>query len=223
MKMKMKTTKTKAKPSRLADPDRCPLPLDRKHKSAHTPETGSIAPTSHPQRLTLSSPGHTMETINYSYPCQCHTQPHSPNCSLKRPTYSPRLHTPSLASSNSRYTLENYVTWAPLMSTEQTGNYKHPSSLGASYLESYMQGRPLPVRMQGAGTTGVSEEERRGMCRDEDWDVQMAPLLYLLISKLAAFVFNSFCYLAGDRASSSTSRSETFLKKSTLRHPMERL
>ena len=37
----------------------------------------------------------------------------------------------------------------------------YPSSLGASYLESYMQGRPLSVRISAAEREGDSDELRR--------------------------------------------------------------
>ncbi len=38
---------------------------------------------------------------------------------------------------------------------DQAGSYGYPSSLGASYLESYMQSRPLSVRMQAATKEGL--------------------------------------------------------------------
>jgi len=43
---------------------------------------------------------------------------------------------------------------------DQAGSYGYPSSLGASYLESYMQNRPLSVRMQTADKVGLSEREK---------------------------------------------------------------
>ncbi|KAJ4986373.1 hypothetical protein SVAN01_08065, partial [Stagonosporopsis vannaccii] len=43
----------------------------------------------------------------------------------------------------------------------QVGSVGYPSSLGASYLESYMQGRPLSVRMAAAQREGDQEEVRR--------------------------------------------------------------
>jgi len=71
---------------------------------------------------------------------------------------------------------------------EQAGSYGYPSSLGASYLESYMQSRPLRVRME-AGLEGrekkvdagkekqksvekekEKEKERRRVDEDEDMD-----------------------------------------------------
>lgn len=50
---------------------------------------------------------------------------------------------------------------------DQAGSYGYPSSLGASYLESYMQNRPLSVRMVAADKAGLDEREKRG---DEDGD-----------------------------------------------------
>ncbi|KAF1847485.1 uncharacterized protein K460DRAFT_363552 [Cucurbitaria berberidis CBS 394.84] len=46
---------------------------------------------------------------------------------------------------------------------DQAGSYGYPSSLGASYLESYMQGRPLSVRMQAADKAGLEGREKREM------------------------------------------------------------
>lgn len=46
---------------------------------------------------------------------------------------------------------------------DQAGSYGYPSSLGASYLESYMQNRPLSVRMQAADKAGLTEREKREM------------------------------------------------------------
>lgn len=43
----------------------------------------------------------------------------------------------------------------------QVGSYGYPSSLGASYLESYMMSRPLSVRMAAAEKAELDQEERR--------------------------------------------------------------
>jgi hypothetical protein len=46
---------------------------------------------------------------------------------------------------------------------DQAGSYGYPSSLGASYLESYMQSRPLKVRMEAADKAGLEGVEKREM------------------------------------------------------------
>jgi hypothetical protein len=46
---------------------------------------------------------------------------------------------------------------------DQAGSYGYPSSLGASYLESYMQSRPLRVRMEAADKAGLGEVEKEKM------------------------------------------------------------
>lgn len=61
---------------------------------------------------------------------------------------------------------------------DQAGSYGYPSSLGASYLESYMQNRPLSVRMQAADKAGLSEREKREMLaqkreEEEEKDFEM--------------------------------------------------
>ncbi|KAH9866673.1 hypothetical protein J1614_008366 [Plenodomus biglobosus] len=50
---------------------------------------------------------------------------------------------------------------------DQAGSYGYPSSLGASYLESYMQNRPLSVRMVAADKAGLGEREKRGMLEEK--------------------------------------------------------
>lgn len=44
---------------------------------------------------------------------------------------------------------------------DQTGSLGYPSSLGASYMESYMASRPLSVRMAAAEKAGLGEDEKR--------------------------------------------------------------
>jgi hypothetical protein len=50
---------------------------------------------------------------------------------------------------------------------DQAGSYGYPSSLGASYLESYMQNRPLSVRMQAANHSGLDEREKRRLLEEK--------------------------------------------------------
>jgi hypothetical protein len=51
---------------------------------------------------------------------------------------------------------------------DQVGSYGYPSSLGASYLESYMLGRPLRVRREAADKAGLDEKETREMVERPD-------------------------------------------------------
>jgi hypothetical protein len=51
---------------------------------------------------------------------------------------------------------------------DQAGSYGYPSSLGASYMESYMQNRPLSVRMQAANKAGLDEEEKKRLLEGKD-------------------------------------------------------
>lgn len=46
---------------------------------------------------------------------------------------------------------------------DQTGSLGYPSSLGASFMESYMQSRPLSVRMAAAEKAGLNEKEKRAL------------------------------------------------------------
>lgn len=58
---------------------------------------------------------------------------------------------------------------------DQTGSLGYPSSLGASYMESYMQSRPLSVRMAAAEKAGLSPQEKemliKGGASDEPEDL----------------------------------------------------
>lgn len=58
---------------------------------------------------------------------------------------------------------------------DQAGSYGYPSSLGASYLESYMQSRPLSVRMQAADKAGLDEREKRDMLVGRREEVEDKP------------------------------------------------
>jgi hypothetical protein len=55
---------------------------------------------------------------------------------------------------------------------DQAGSYGYPSSLGASYLESYMQSRPLRVRMEAADKAGLDEREKGVMVAGKGEDRQ---------------------------------------------------
>ncbi|KAF2477383.1 uncharacterized protein BDR25DRAFT_390039 [Lindgomyces ingoldianus] len=46
---------------------------------------------------------------------------------------------------------------------DQAGSYGYPSSLGASYLESYMQNRPLSVRIAAAEKAELEEQEKQAL------------------------------------------------------------
>ncbi|KAG9189328.1 hypothetical protein G6011_06196 [Alternaria panax] len=55
---------------------------------------------------------------------------------------------------------------------DQAGSYGYPSSLGASYMESYMQNRPLSVRMQAANKAGLGDEEKRRLLEEKDEEAE---------------------------------------------------
>ncbi|KAF1917227.1 hypothetical protein BDU57DRAFT_158282 [Ampelomyces quisqualis] len=48
---------------------------------------------------------------------------------------------------------------------DQAGSYGYPSSLGASYLETYMQSRPLRVRIEVVEKAGLQGVEKAGMVK----------------------------------------------------------
>jgi hypothetical protein len=50
---------------------------------------------------------------------------------------------------------------------DQVGSYGYPSSLGASYMESYMKSRPLSVRVANAEKAELDEEEKRALFKGD--------------------------------------------------------
>lgn len=61
---------------------------------------------------------------------------------------------------------------------DQAGSYGYPSSLGASYLESYMQSRPLSVRLAAAERAELAESEKKKLLQgevQEDEDMDLRP------------------------------------------------
>jgi hypothetical protein len=53
------------------------------------------------------------------------------------------------------------LTGSGVDDVDQAGSYGYPSSLGASYLESYMKSRPLSVRIAAAEKAGLGEGEKK--------------------------------------------------------------
>ncbi|KAH4216448.1 hypothetical protein HBI70_219830 [Parastagonospora nodorum] len=137
----------------------------------------------------LTSPTHVpMETVHHSLPLPTSTtvpmsmsHPISPTKPLvETPTSlapdselvsSPApLSQPQLAQDDTFDTYVGGLRGSGADDVDQAGSYGYPSSLGASYLESYMQSRPLRVRMEAADKAGLGEEERREMVREKDGD-----------------------------------------------------
>ncbi|KAF2112567.1 hypothetical protein BDV96DRAFT_152710 [Lophiotrema nucula] len=50
---------------------------------------------------------------------------------------------------------------------DQAGSYGYPSSLGASYMESYMKARPLSVRIAAAEKAELEDKEKQALLADE--------------------------------------------------------
>lgn len=70
----------------------------------------------------------------------------------------------SLAAQPDEEHFDTYVggiSGSGVADVNQVGSVGYPSSLGASYLESYMQGRPLSVRMAAAEREGDQNEVKR--------------------------------------------------------------
>ncbi|KAF2657238.1 hypothetical protein K491DRAFT_595379 [Lophiostoma macrostomum CBS 122681] len=55
------------------------------------------------------------------------------------------------------------ITGSGVDDVDQAGSYGYPSSLGASYLESYMKSRPLSVRIAAAEKAGLGDGEKKDL------------------------------------------------------------
>ncbi|KAH6625601.1 hypothetical protein C7974DRAFT_203528 [Boeremia exigua] len=68
---------------------------------------------------------------------------------------------PHAAAAENFQTYVGGISGSGVDDVNQVGSVGYPSSLGASYLESYMQGRPLSVRMTAAQREGDQDELKR--------------------------------------------------------------
>jgi hypothetical protein len=85
------------------------------------------------------------------------------------PTTSAELEIDDLANDDTKFdTYVGGLHGSGVDDVDQAGSYGYPSSLGASYMESYMQNRPLSVRKQAANKAGLGDEEKRKLLEKRD-------------------------------------------------------
>ncbi|KAH7374349.1 hypothetical protein BKA66DRAFT_422776 [Pyrenochaeta sp. MPI-SDFR-AT-0127] len=119
------------------------------------------------------------DAVHHSLPIPLSNHPLSPTKPLTETPASYTLdvsHSPPLPSPNDELAEEQHwdtyvggLHGSGVDNVDQAGSYGYPSSLGASYLESYMQGRPLSVRMQAVDKAGLQGNEKtRMMAADHD-------------------------------------------------------
>ncbi|KAF1830576.1 hypothetical protein BDW02DRAFT_572869 [Decorospora gaudefroyi] len=160
-----------------------PLPMSSHiHASTkplvETPTPVAIAPSHsspslHTQSIPFSNPRSATRTFLDPSPTQ-HTRT-IPETAGPDPIYSTTPATPAeletveLADEEQHFdTYVGGLHGSGVDDVDQAGSYGYPSSLGASYMESYMQNRPLSVRMQAANKAGLDDEEKRKLVEEED-------------------------------------------------------
>ncbi|KAL5383651.1 hypothetical protein DPSP01_005757 [Paraphaeosphaeria sporulosa] len=154
-------------------------PNDAVHHSLNLPaRLPSNSPTGHTGHTLPDSPHHS--PISQSPPSHAHLEYEPPQFTTRTyldpsppsdPTTIPRhasaapiyANEPEVANEQEEEfsTYVGGISGSGVDDLDQTGSLGYPSSLGASYMESYMQSRPLSVRMAAAEKAGMSEAERR--------------------------------------------------------------
>lgn len=139
--------------------------------TGHTlPDSPRHSPTcqSPPSLLSQSPPSHAhleYEPPQFATPTYLDPSPPSDPATIPRHASAAPIYADALELANEPE--EEFSTYVGGISgsgvddLDQTGSLGYPSSLGASYMESYMQSRPLSVRMAAAEKAGMSEAERR--------------------------------------------------------------
>lgn len=139
------------------------------HASKPIIETGASLPSPRsPNVPTLSLPYNPPSTAIRTFLSPSPTHPSSlPKTAGPDPIYADTdpLEAEEQEESDTFHTYVGGLHGSGVDDVDQAGSYGYPSSLGASYLESYMQTRPLRVRMEAADRAGLSEGERREMLR----------------------------------------------------------
>jgi len=155
-----------------------PSPLPSTSPTKHTGHTLPESPLRSP---TYQSPPSHPEHGPSQTPTHGSLEPPPPSGNLSIPQFASA--TPIYASESEMADLpeEEFSTYvggidgSGVDDLDQTGSLGYPSSLGASYLESYMQSRPLSVRMAAAEKAGLRKEERQRLMnsvQEEDMDVE---------------------------------------------------
>ncbi|KAL5406022.1 hypothetical protein PMIN04_012166 [Paraphaeosphaeria minitans] len=155
-------------------------PNDAVHHSLNLPaRLPSNSPTGHTGHTLPDSPHHS--PMSHSPPSHAHLEYEHPQSTTRTyldpsPPSDPTTILPhaSAAPIYADEPEEEFSTYVGGISgsgvddLDQTGSLGYPSSLGASYMESYMQSRPLSVRMAAAEKAGVSEAERRRLANGRE-------------------------------------------------------
>ncbi|KAF2270119.1 hypothetical protein CC78DRAFT_507762 [Lojkania enalia] len=151
----------------------------------HTGHTLSESPPSleyEPLQTTSDS----NRTLEYELPqtkTGTYLDPSPPNTDLEIPEYASTTPIYANAPELADRTEEEFSTYVGGIDgsgaddVDQAGSYGYPSSLGASYLESYMKSRPLSVRLAAAEKGELGEREKRELiksdkAKEEDVDLE---------------------------------------------------
>lgn len=138
-----------------------PLPMSNNVHSPTKPLVNDHTPTSLTIDPSIRSPLNLPSSYNHPTPLSKPSSLPSPDLEIQSSTP-----TDEAADAEDAQTFSTYVgglRGSGADDVDQAGSYGYPSSLGASYLESYMQSRPLRVRMEAADRAGLEGQEREGL------------------------------------------------------------
>jgi hypothetical protein len=154
---------------RLTKPE--PHIHDQSHDAMHHSLPKPVSMNVHsPTKSLLDGPTSTLSPRTTQTPIFAFNPPSTAVHTFLDP--SPTLHPdPITLEESSDETFHTYVgglRGSGADDVDQAGSYGYPSSLGASYLESYMQSRPMRVRREAADKAGLDERETREMVERPD-------------------------------------------------------
>ncbi|KAF2675744.1 hypothetical protein K458DRAFT_425268 [Lentithecium fluviatile CBS 122367] len=148
------------------DPVHHSLPLPTHLPSASpTKHTGHTLPGS-PPTSPVRSPGSPGLYIPPQTTTRTFLEPSPPSAHIPIPQYASTNPIYATAPEIAEEGEEDFSTYvggpsgSGVDDVDQTGSLGYPSSLGASYMESYMQSRPLSVRMAAADKAGLDDDEK---------------------------------------------------------------
>lgn len=166
---------------------------DPVHHSLYTSDVSDISPTntshplnlnelrsqapiyqSPPTHLEYQSPPSHLEFEPPQTQTQTYLDPSPPNADIEIPQHASDAPIYASEPEQANAEEEEFSTYvggihgSGVDDVDQTGSLGYPSSLGASYMESYMASRPLSVRMAAAEKAGLNAEERRRLLNREE-------------------------------------------------------
>ncbi|KAF2803474.1 uncharacterized protein BDZ99DRAFT_526404 [Mytilinidion resinicola] len=144
--------------------------IENLEDTAHASDPGPVH-----HSLTMSPETHATTALFASPPSLQHGPPHAVTETFvehdERLSRSPDEEALAIYADEPPAPISTYVgglSGSGVDDVDQAGSYGYPSSLGASYMESYMASRPLSVRIAAAEKAELEEEEAKKLIRSEE-------------------------------------------------------